>query len=246
MARISKSVKLYQDIQQNPELRQINTEVNQINEMIARMGRSEYFKGIGLPERMDKYALIESAKSDIETTKSYLSAIKGTLTNIWNERRSETALSNRTGILRADGEYIKVLNLAPESSAKRSTRTGRGVLSEKATRTLLADDIEMLKRLTKKSDADIMNFLNLWYSSPEVSGGQLLENFVDAVYKSEYSGQGASQSWGSPPVRMIIEERIIESFDINVEYDETNVNASWETESKMGNELFQAWMDLFN
>ena len=245
MARVSKGVKLLQDIELNPELEEIFDAVNRINNMIASMGRSEYFRGISIPERMNRYVVIEQAKKNPSITKTYLDAVESSLEEIWNVRRSESAVKSNTGIIYQGGKYIRVLNIAPESSAKRSEKSGRGQLSEKASRMLLADDIEMLKRLTKKSDVQIMKFLNLWYENPDVSGSQLLEKFVDSVYKSEYSGQGASQSWGSPPVRMIIEEKIVETFNIQMDSDE-DIDVSWETESKMGKELFDAWMNLFS
>jgi hypothetical protein len=244
MARVSKQVKLYQDIQQNPELRSINAEVNQINDMIARMGRSEYFKGISLPEQVNKYSMVESAKDNFAGTKEYLESIKNNLDYIWNIRRNEDSLEGSTGVISSDGKYFKTIDVMPESALKRSEKTGRGQMSEKAVRNMIADDIEMLRRLTGKPENLIVDFLNKWYESPAVSGGQLLEKFIDAVYKSNYAGQGASQSWGSPPPKRIIEEKIVDAFDISVNYDDA-FNRTWSTESAMGDELFSAWMKLF-
>lgn len=245
MAKTSKLVKLYQDIQQNPELRQINAEVSQINDLIAKMGRSSYFSEISLPEQINKITMVESAKTDYTATKNYLDSVKMSLNYAWQTRRNESSLESSTGIVSADGQYYKTLDVLPESALKRSEKSGRGKLSEKATRILIANDIEMLRRLTGKPETDIIDFLNKWYSSPEVSGGQLLENFVDGVYKAEYSGQGASQSWGSPPPKRIIEKQIIDTFDIQVDYSD-EIEKSWSTESKMGNELYEAFMNLFN
>lgn len=242
----SKSVKLYQDIQQNPELRKLNTEVNKINDRLASMGRSEYFKGISLPEQLNKYDVIESAKINFSDVQESLNILKQNLDEIWNARRSSEAVQARTGIVKSEeAGFIKVLSIMPESAIKRTERTGRGKLSEKAVKILIANDVEMLKRLTHKSEADIMDFLNAYYEAIDISGGQLLENFVEGVYKSEYAGSGASQSWGSPTVKNIINEKIIETYDIEIDYDE-NIEASWETEAKMGNELYDKWMKLFN
>ena len=248
MARQSKEVRLYQDIQQNPELRKINAEVNQINRLIASMGRSQYFQGISLPEQINKFDMIENAKTDFQSTAEYLSAIEGALSNLWESRRSEKAVSSAIRAVKSaeTGEFYQTINILPSSSLKRSEKTSRGQLSEKAVSNLLQDDIIMLRRLTKKSDSDIIEFLNLWYESPEVSGGMTLENFVDAQYQIDYSGQGASQSWGSSAVKKIISDELIESDSVFEEEPDEFIQESIKTEQKMSDELWQAYIKLFN
>ena len=239
----TKLVKLYQDIQQNPELRKINVEVNKINEMIAKMGRSSYFSGISLPEQLNKNDIIQNAKENYNLVNDELNIINAQLNDIWNQRMDSEAIDKKTGIVKSGSEYIKTITVLPELSVKRAEKSGRGVLSEKAVRKLIADDVEMLKRLTGKSESEIMDFLNAYYEQTDVSGGQLLENFVKGVYKSDYAGSGASQSWGSATVKMIIVEDVIGLDESTFDYDSAE---SYETESKMNDSLYDKWINLFS
>ena len=247
MARVSKEVKLYQDIQQNPELRQINSLVNQINNEIASMGRSSYFKDIVVPEPLDKYDIIQSAKDDIVQAKQTLETYKSALQGIWNIRRSEGKLESETGIVKTEQGFVKTLSINPQSAVQRAekSKSKRGVLTEKAVRILLANDITLLKRLTNASDSEIIEFLNKWYESVNVSGGQKLSDFLDAVYQREFSGQGASQSWTSAQVKLIVQNEISDSLDNEPDYSEEELK-SYETEQKMSDSLWNAWMRLLN
>lgn len=248
MARVSKDVKLYQDIQQNPELRKINAEVNEINRLIASMGRSQYFAGISLPEQLNKFDIVQSAKENLSLTSEYLNAIQGTLSNIWEQRRDSDVIQGATSLVASQNDtFYKTLKVLPSSALKRAERTSRGQLSEEAVSNIIEDDVIMLKRLTGKSDADIRDFLNLWYKSPEISGGMLLENFIDAVYQRDYAGVGASLSWGSPTVKDIISREIEPSMsEVESEPESDEITESYEVEQKMSDDLWESFINLFD
>ena len=245
MASLKKYKQEQAILSSNPELIEIVKDVNYINQAIEKMLRSEYFRGIALPEYVDRLSVLKQAKEQPQDVKDTLFTIKQNIQRIWNERRNEEFIDSKTGIAKSGDKYIKTLSILPESAIKRSEKSKRGTLSEKAVRTIIADDITLLKRLTKKSESEIMEFLNAWYESVDVSGGQLLNNFVDAVYQRDYSGVGASQIWGSPVVKDKVRNQIFEVEDIEPEYTE-EFEESYETESKMNDDLYSKWMKLFN
>ena len=247
------SIKAYKQEQsilsEHPELRELVKDVNAINQTIDKMLRSEYFRGFALPETINKLDVLQKAQYEPEVIKKSLIEIKNTVQNIWAERKEKdfkTSLESRTGITKTKEGYFKTLSFnMPESAVKRAERTGRGLLSEKAVRTLITDDIVMLSRLTKKPESEIIAFLNKWYESVNVSGSQTLTNFVKGVYKGEHAGSGASQTWGSPVVKDKVRNQIFEVEDIEPEYTE-EFEESYETESKMDDDLYSLWMKLFD
>lgn len=229
----------------NPELRELVRDVNSINQTISKMLKSEYFRGISLPETIDKLSILKQAELEPESVKESIVSIKGELSRIWEERRIPDAVQQATGLAKTGSDYVKTLKVMPESATKRSSRTGRGTLSDKAVKNIIADDITMLKRLTGKSENEIMEFLNAWFENVEVSGSQTLTDFVKAVYKRDYAGEGASKIWGSPPPEMAIKKQILEVEDIEPEYTE-EFEESYEVEESMDSTLYDKWMNLFS
>lgn len=247
MARVSKSVKLYQDIQQDPTLKQLNVIVNRTNDIIASMGKSSYFSGITVPNKIDIYNIVQDYKNNPRETTEYITNIYGTLSNIWNQRRDTEYINDVVGIAKTQQGYIKTLTVAINTSITRSEQASKPrILSKKAQRILIAGDVQMLMNITGKSEKEVLNFIDLWYQNPKVSKGMLLKDFAKAVYQREYAGAGSSISWGSPPPFIYEIEELLESeLDITPAYNDDYEQLSYDVEQNMDQALYDAWINLF-
>ena len=214
------SVKFQKKLIENPELRKIAVQTNRINDLISSLGKSSYLAGIALPARLKAETEVKNAENSYANEYEKLISLYNNLMNIYENRRS---LDKFIEVKQINGNAVKTLSTIKQLITSK-TKYERGIIAS-------PDDVLFVATIFQASISKATKFVKLWYKYRDEN----IIEFIKNKYQEEYSGSGASYSWGSAPISQVLENEIDNNDNID-----NNINDVLYTNK----DLYKSFMEL--
>lgn len=200
------SIRFQKKLIENPELRKIVVQTNRINDLISRLGKSSYLADIALPARLKAEAEVKNAENSYTNEYEKLISLYNNLMNIYENRRS---IDKFIEVKQINVTAVKTLSPIKHLISSK-TKYEKGIVTD-------PDDVLFITTVFQVSTLKATKFVKLWYKYRDEN----VIEFIKNKYQEEYSGSGASYSWGSATIVQVLENEIADTDNIDSNSDYT-------------------------